>query len=288
MPRPPAGEVRRCAVLGKPVAHSLSPVLHTAAYRHLDLPWEYGRHEVDEAGLAPFVAGVDATWRGLSLTMPLKGAALGCVHEVSEVAAAVRAVNTIVFGPDGSRGGHNTDVPGMVAALRERGVDRVPSAALLGGGATARSALASLASVTGDVDVYVRTPARAAELLPLADRLGIACRARHWSARAAALQAPLVVVTTPAGAADDLSPDVPARAGVLLDVVYVPWPTPLAAAWQRAGGDVVGGLDLLVHQAVLQVLLMTGRDVPVAVLRQAGRQVLRSPGPVRRTAGQTP
>ena len=265
----PGPSQHRCAVLGAPIAHSLSPVLHAAAYRHLGLDWEYGRHEVREPELAAFLDGLDETWRGLSLTMPLKQVALSCLDEVSELARVVEAVNTVVLAPDGRRSGDTTDVPGMVAALRERGVERVPTATLLGGGATARSALASLREVADRVDVHVRTPARAEHLLQTAEQLGLACEVRPWDERGDGLAAPLVVVTTPAGAADDLVPPGP-DAGVLFDVVYDPWPTPIAAAWARAGGTVVSGLDLLVHQAALQVEQMTGRTVPVDVLRAAG------------------
>ena len=265
---------RRCAVLGAPIAHSLSPALHAAAYRHLGLDWEYGRHEVDEAGLAPFLDALDGSWRGLSLTMPLKQVALDCVDEVSPLARLVQAVNAVVLEPGGRRWGDNTDVPGMVAALREQGVSRVPTATLLGGGATARSALACLREVTDRVVVHVRSPARAAHLLPLADELGLACQVRPWDERSKHLQAPLVVLTTPAGATEDLETAGVSSSAVLFDVAYHPWPTPAARAWAAAGARVVSGLDLLVHQAVRQVELMTGRTVPVDVLRTAGLQAL--------------
>jgi shikimate dehydrogenase len=249
-------------------------VLHRTAYALLGLDWQYGRHEVQEAGLAAFLAGLDPSWRGLSLTMPLKEAALGCVDEVSDLARLVRAVNTVLLEPDGRRVGDNTDVPGMVAALRERGVDRAPTATLLGGGATARSALASLAQVADRVRAYVRTSARAGELREVASALGLACEVLPWEDRHAGLGARLVVVTTPAaGSADLAGVEAPAD-GVLLDVAYDPWPTPAATAWGRAGATVVSGLDLLAHQAVLQVTLMTGRQVPVGPLRDAGRAAL--------------
>ncbi len=265
---------RRCAVLGSPVAHSLSPVLHRTAYALLGLDWDYGRHDVDAAGLPAFLAGLDGAWRGLSLTMPLKEAALACVDDVSDLAAQVRAVNTVVIGDDGRRRGDNTDVPGMVAALRERGVTRVPRATLLGGGATARSALASLAEVADRVAVHVRTPARGTELQAVAAALGLACEVLPWADRHDGLAAPLVVVTTPPGGTDDLAGVVPPSDAVLLDVAYDPWPTPAAGSWERAGATVVSGLDLLAHQAVLQVALMTGGEVPVEALRAAGREAL--------------
>jgi shikimate dehydrogenase len=120
-----------------------------------------------------------------------------------------------------------------------------------------------------DVEVVVRNPERAGGLLQVADAAGVGCRVLPWSEAAGALAAPLVVATTPKGTADALAASVPATPGVLFDVLYDPWPTPLAAAWGAAGGSVLGGLDLLVHQAVLQVELMTGSSVPVDVLRRA-------------------
>src|SRR5471032_3411841 len=170
--------VRRCAVLGSPIEHSLSPALHRAAYAYLGLDWQYGRYEVDEAALPDFFRGLDASWRGLSLTMPLKQAAIDCVDELSETARLVEAVNTVLFEPDGRRYGDNTDVPGMVNGLRERGVGQVPAGTVLGGGATARSALAVLRQVADAATVYVRTPARAQTLLSVADELGLACTVR--------------------------------------------------------------------------------------------------------------
>ncbi|MGA4543669.1 shikimate dehydrogenase [Uniformispora flossi] len=268
----------RAAVLGSPIAHSLSPVLHRAAYRALGLDgWTYEAHEVDEAGLPAFVAGLDGSWAGLSLTMPLKRAILPLLDEVSAVATDVEAVNTVLFGTDGRRTGDNTDVPGLVAALRERGVEKVDSAAVFGAGATATSTLAALRSVcTGPVRAYVRGALRAQEMFEAGERLGVEIQIRPWEDARKAFDYPLVVSTTPKGATDHLVGDVPGSAGVLFDVVYDPWPTPLAAAWSAAGGKVVGGLDLLVHQAVLQVELMTGRPGPLAEMRAAGEAALRA------------
>ena len=139
---------RRAAVLGSPIAHSLSPVLHRAAYAELGLAhWSYDRFEVDEAALPGFLDGLDGSWAGLSLTMPLKRAILPLLDGISDTAASVEAVNTVVFTDDGRRIGDNTDIPGMIAALRERGVDKVDSAAVLGAGATASSALAALSRI---------------------------------------------------------------------------------------------------------------------------------------------
>ncbi|MET9115519.1 shikimate dehydrogenase [Streptomyces longwoodensis] len=272
-------EARRAAVLGSPVAHSLSPVLHRAAYEALGLTgWTYDRFEVDEAALPGFVDGLGAEWAGLSLTMPLKRAVIPLLDEISETAASVEAVNTLVFGEDGRRTGDNTDVPGMVAALREHGIEEVESAAVLGAGATASSALAALSRVcTGEVVAYVRSEARAAEMRRWGERLDVELRTAPWEDAAEALRAPLVIATTPAGTTDALAHAVPERPATLFDVLYEPWPTMLAARWSMVGGAVVGGLDLLVHQAVLQVEQMTGRvPAPLDAMRKAGEHALAS------------
>ncbi|BBC97155.1 shikimate dehydrogenase [Streptomyces griseofuscus] len=272
-----ATDARRAAVLGKPIAHSLSPVLHRAAYAELGLTgWSYDRFEVDEAELPGFFEKLGPEWAGLSLTMPLKRAVIPLLDEISETAASVDAVNTVVFGADGRKRGDNTDIPGMVAALREHGIEEVESAAILGAGATASSALAALSRVcTGEVVAYVRSESRAAEMRQWGRRLDVDVRTADWSEAAEALRAPLVIATTPAGATDALAAAVPERPATLFDVLYEPWPTELAARWSMYGGAVVGGLDLLVHQAVLQVEQMTGHTpAPLDAMRRAGEQAL--------------
>ncbi|MER5912027.1 shikimate dehydrogenase [Streptomyces sp. NPDC001982] len=274
---PGAAEPHRAAVLGSPIAHSLSPVLHRAAYVELGLTdWSYDRFEVDEAGLPGFVEKLGPEWAGLSLTMPLKRAVIPLLDGISDTAAAVDAVNTVVFTEDGRRMGDNTDIPGMIGALREHGIEQVGSAAILGAGATASSALAALARIcTGEVVAYVRSEARAAEMRQWGERLDVEVRTADWADAADALRAPLVIATTPAGATDALAAAVPERPATLFDVLYEPWPTALAARWSMFGGAVVSGLDLLVHQAVLQVEQMTGRaPAPLDAMRRAGEKAL--------------
>ncbi|MET9140782.1 shikimate dehydrogenase [Streptomyces sp. BPPL-273] len=273
----PATDRRRAAVLGSPIAHSLSPVLHRAAYAELGLAdWTYDGFDVGEAALPGFLGRLGAEWAGLSLTMPLKRAVIPLLDGIGETAAAVDAVNTVVFTEDGRRTGDNTDIPGMIAALREHGIEKTETAAVLGAGATASSALAALARIcTGEIAVYVRSAARADEMRGWAERLGVAVRIADWADAEEALRAPLVVATTPAGTTDALAAAVPEMPATLFDVLYDPWPTALAARWSAGGGAVVGGLDLLVHQAVLQVELMTGRaPAPLAAMRQAGERAL--------------
>ncbi|MGI5199536.1 shikimate dehydrogenase [Streptomyces sp. CA-288835] len=272
-----ATDARRAAVLGRPIAHSLSPVLHSAAYAALGLgDWSYDRFEIDEAALPGFLEGLGPEWAGLSLTMPLKRAVIPLLDEISETAASVEAVNTVVFTEDGRRVGDNTDIPGMVAALREHGIEQVDSAAILGAGATASSALAAVSRICrGEIVAYVRSEARAAEMRQWGERLETEVRIADWADAERALHAPLVVATTPAGATDALASAVPGRPATLFDVLYDPWPTALAARWSAYGGAVVSGLDLLVHQAALQVEQMTGRTpAPLDAMRKAGEHAL--------------
>ena len=262
-------------MLGSPIGHSLSPLLHREAYAALGLDWSYEAHVVTEQTLEAFLAGLDATWRGLSLTMPLKRAVLPLLDSVSERARQAGGANTVVLA-DGRRCGHNTDVPGISAAVRERHDGPVTRAVVLGGGATAASAVLGLADLgCQHVTLLVRDAARAA--------LTVAAAGRHPDGPvvdvrplgSAAPRADVLVSTIPAAAQ---TPEVLARVEdvpVVFDVIYDPWPTPLAVAAGRAGRTVVSGLDLLVHQAVLQVELMTGRpDAPLEAMREAGRRAL--------------
>ena len=261
------------AVLGSPVAHSLSPVLHRAAYRALGLQqWRYAAHEVDEQTFVPFVAGLDHTWRGLSLTMPLKEIAFEVAADVSPTALATGAVNTLVRRDTGEWDAHNTDVHGLLAALapaRHGG-----SATVLGAGATARSALAALAELgVRRVRLAVRSTPRPATLRLAAD-LGLTVEAvalERWPEGA-----DLVVSTLPPGASPGAAAALGGRRadGTLLDVVYADWPTPLARAASAAGYAVVSGLDMLVHQAAEQVRLMTGRPAPVEAMLRAAREAM--------------
>ncbi len=279
IPSPSHDGGRRAAVLGSPIAHSLSPALHRAAYAVLGLDWRYDAVDVTEVGLPAFLARLGPEWAGLSLTMPLKATVLDLLDEVTPQAAMLRSVNTVVL-REGRRQGSNTDVPGMVAALLDAGVGSAGTVTILGGGATGRSALATAAALGAtSVHAVVRDPARHRDrLAALGVELSIPVRIRPWSEIADALVAPLVVSTVPAGAGASLSAALPSAPGLLFDVLYDPWPTPLAVAWSAAGGVVIGGLDLLVRQAALQVEAMTGRPAPVEAMRAAGVAALVARG----------
>ncbi len=262
---------RRAAVLGSPISHSRSPVLHRAAYAALGLDWSYDAIDVTTSDLAGFLDTCRwPDWAGLSLTMPLKTDVLPLLDDVSETASLTRAANTIVFTEQG-RAGHNTDVAGMQRALQEaHGGGFVPQrGAIIGSGATARSALAALARMGArEIDVIARSPERARDLLPLGSDLGVVVSVSPWESPAP-IEADAVIATVPPRAADVLAARVPPAPGVLLDVAYGSGVTALTSAWTRAGGVSADGLDLLLWQAVDQVRLMTGQEPPVAVMRDA-------------------
>ncbi|MCG7285960.1 shikimate dehydrogenase [Cellulomonas sp. ACRRI] len=288
-----AGSARRAAVLGHPIGHSLSPVLHRAAYRALGLDgWSYDAVDVTEEQLPAFVGDLDATWAGLSLTMPLKQTVLPLLDHVEPLAAVVGAVNTVLVQAGGSGRpvltGANTDVHGIVAALSEglaaAGGGAAPgerpparSAVVLGAGATAASALAALAELGCPAPVVLaRSLGRTGALARAAHRMGVEPVFRSLDGALDAMAgADLVVSTLPPRAADDLAAGlaVAARAprpgAVLLDVAYDPRPTALHTAWLGAGGVAVPGERMLLHQAAEQVRLMTGRPGPLAAMDAA-------------------
>jgi shikimate dehydrogenase len=260
---------RRAAVCGQPITHSLSPVLHNAGYAAAGLhDWAYTAVEVAEDDLGDLVAALGPEWAGLSLTMPLKQAALVVADEVGPLAAAVGAANTLVRTQAGWRA-ENTDAPGMVDALREAGVESVDSVAILGAGGAARAAVAAAQDLGArQIVVYARRPANAQELGASIVGRDAPIVYGPWADAETCAEADLVVSTVPKGIADGLQPAW-RPATVVFDVLYDQWPTPLAAGAAGAGCATVSGLDLLLHQAVRQFTLFTGTPAPVAAMRSA-------------------
>jgi shikimate dehydrogenase len=258
-------------VLGDPVAHSLSPVLHRAAYVELGLDWTYDAHRVPAGGLADFVAGLDASWRGLSLTMPLKREALALADRLTDRARLAGAVNTLVLEDDGTRVGDNTDLPGAAAAIRERTTSSLASAVILGGGATAASVGLALADLgVRSVELVVREASRASETIARLEAHPAGLEVLVSSSVTS--DADIVVSTIPAAAQTPALVDRCRAAPVVFEALYDPWPTPLAAS--ASDRVLVGGLDLLVHQAALQLELFTGLSAPLGVMREAGEHAL--------------
>ncbi|OLT39539.1 shikimate dehydrogenase [Saccharomonospora sp. CUA-673] len=262
-------------MLGKPVEHSLSPVLHGAAYAALGLSdWTYDRIEVDADGLPGFVDVLGAEWAGLSVTMPGKRAALTHATEVTPRAAAVGAANTLVPIAGGWRA-DCTDVDGVTGALRTAaGYTGGGRAVVLGAGGTAAAAVVAFAELKVErVSLLVREPARAAETTEAARRAGLDVEVLRWSdvdLPALTADADVLVSTVPS---DAVAADLDTIAGVrcVLDVIYHPWPTPLAQAVAAHGGRIATGLDMLLHQAFGQVEQFTGRPAPREAMRTALR-----------------
>lgn len=256
---------------GAPIEHSLSPRLHAAAYRTLGWDWAYGRRRVDEASFTGELASLDPTYRGLSLTFPLKGVAWRAAATRDEYAERTGAVNTLLL-TDGGPHGFNTDVGGIVADLRSHGVDGIDRARIIGAGATAASAMVALGELgTHDVEVIARRPEAAAALVDIGAAGGVRVALRAMGDMrgdaGAPASVPVTVSTLPGGAIPD--PDaaraLAAGGGLLYDVVYGHWPTALATAWHEAGGAAVDGRGMLVQQAVRQIRIFSTGD-PAAPL----------------------
>lgn len=270
----------RLAVLGSPIAHSLSPMLHAAAYGVLGLDWRYEAIDVRGPALREFVETRDADWRGLSLTMPLKRDVLELLTDADQLTELTGGANTVVFDRDeraidvvpetehsadsGVRlHGFNTDVAGIVAAFADVGVTRLGSVQVLGGGATAASVLVAARALGAETaTVSARTASSAERLGGLGQRIGLAVAVRAWGMQDRSLIVPDAVISTvPGGTPPPFAfPEVVRASAVLFDVAYDPWPSELATAWLAAGGTVVPGIRMLVHQALRQVRAFVSGD----------------------------
>lgn len=257
----------QAAVLGSPVSHSLSPVLHNAAYRALSLDHAYSAIETAESELGSFLGSVGSNWLGVSLTMPLKEVAFDYADTCDELSLLTGAINTLVFGTEVSA--FNTDVLGLIDALAELGSKQISTGVIFGSGATARSALVALQRLGAtEVNCVARNVSDVERMAKIAQEIGV--NFCHTSVSESTwLTADVVVNTTPVGALDEIAHEVYSPTGLLLDVVYNPWPTQLAASWAVTGGTIVSGLAMLLHQAGHQVTLMTGKPAPVAQMREA-------------------
>lgn len=258
----------RCAVVGSPITHSLSPAMHRVAYAELGLDWTYDAVEVDEDGLEVFLRSLGDDVRGLSVTAPLKRRLAALVDDAGEVVRQLGVANTVVI-EDSHLRADNTDVPGAVAALSERGVDRIRSVRILGGGATAASIAYAVSTMGAEhVELVVRDPPRAAAAAQAAGSAGLGVTV-HTIEEPLIDKVDLLVSTVPGDVIGSRSHELVDSSHAVFDVIYDPWPTSLADAAGQAGVVVVSGLDLLAHQAALQVELMTGKPVSPQLLRKS-------------------
>ena len=259
----------RLAVWGDPIDHSRSPSLHAAAYRELGLPWEYGRRQVAEAGFLGALDELDAEWRGLSLTMPLKNVAARAAVSLDDAARLTGAVNTVLLTEDGPRG-FNTDVGGLARALREAGVTQPRATRILGAGATATSAVLSLAELGAErVEVVARRPEAVEPLRELGASVGLDVVRTSFDAQSTPEAVDVTIGALPGNVdvGDGIRPYAE-RGGLLVDVVYGNWPTSLAESWFAAGNEAINGLPMLLHQALLQVRVFVGGDAALPLERE--------------------
>ncbi|MCI1635773.1 shikimate dehydrogenase family protein [Bifidobacterium sp.] len=303
----------RCAVLGKPIAHSLSPVLHMAAYQRLGLlQWQYERCEVGVDNLEQFLDSLDSQWAGLSLTMPLKKAVMSLGKPSDTWSSKLGVANTAILDWSMSPQSptislYNTDVQGIATALKHHScnqqcadsknpavlapvkndIQNFHTALLLGNGSTATSALAACIELgIEDVLICARHPEKSTALLDLAAQFDIACAVKPLTEAATNTSGKDVVISTlPAHAADAFAEQLlecskGIHGGVFLDVVYDPRPTAAMSAWRTLGAQAIGGEMMLLYQAIPQVALMTKlgeqglpADIDAAML-QALQEVL--------------
>jgi shikimate dehydrogenase len=258
----------RLAVLGSPIAHSKSPAIQSAAYSVLGLRWEYGRAEVTGPALAAYVEGLDETWRGLSLTMPLKRDVLPLLNRREPLVDVVGGANTVRLTDEGVLGA-NTDVHGVEQALRDAGVESVELVHVLGSGATAAAVIAGVARLGARrVLVRARTPQNAQPLVGVGERVGTEVVVRPIDVEERSAIVPDVVVSTLPGHAEHglVFPESVRERAVLFDVAYDPWPSALARVWSA---PVVSGLDMLIHQAVGQLRFWLHGDSSAPIQRES-------------------
>jgi shikimate dehydrogenase len=245
----------KAAVLGAPIEHSLSPIIHESAYRLLGWNWSYSKFEVASGDLKLFLSQHQGEFRALSLTMPLKEEALPLIDSSTELVRITNAANTIIFDDLGSHG-HNTDVAGFRDALAFHKVNIPETVVILGGGATARSAIAAVDGRAKVIDVYSRSAHRGKSLVNSAQSSIV--NVKPWQTLHDSdqlLTMDLVISTTPIGTTDDLKLG-SMREGALFESLYHPWPTLFLDRWRQCGGFGIDGLDLLVWQAIGQLELM--------------------------------
>lgn len=262
---------KRAAVLGSPIAHSLSPTLHNAAYLALGIEGKYDAVEVASGELQHFmnqVKNTDANWIGFSLTMPLKEEIFKVADRIDPLAKQINSANTLLPTKDGWLA-LSTDVSGFIWALTSNQVYDFHSIQIIGAGGTARAAAAAIDAPNRTIEVISRNPNRESAMKDSVSMAEISFS--EWSNNLN-LDADLVINTTPKGAADEL----PSGNGILFESLYNPWPTKLAYKWD---GRVIDGLELLIHQAIDQIHLMTGfvidRPMMAQLLRAAGEAELK-------------
>lgn len=261
--------MKHAGVAGYPIEHSLSPIIHKAGYKALGLDWNYEKYLLKEEELFNFVSARDKELVGLSLTMPLKEKAIEISDVVTDLAKKANSANTLIFKENKVYSG-NTDVYGIVQALKTNKKLDLTNPAIIGSGATARSAVLSLNNMGAkNVMVCARNESAINQVSDLANSLGLTCQIINWNDLAKAMNASTLISTLPSQAMDKFAALGPENPGTLLDIAYDPWPSKVAMEWIFRRGFVVSGLEMLLHQACMQFELMTGLKAPITQMRQA-------------------
>ena len=262
-------------VLGSPISHSLSPLLHNAAYKFLGVAASYSAFEVRSGNLQSFLDTDGSALNCLSLTMPLKEEAMSISTSISDISRKIQSGNTL-HKVGGLWNLTSTDVEGFIHALRFNGRDATGNVLILGAGATARAVVAACNGISDTVTVVNRNPKREAAIRQAAPNLTIDFIA--WNSEIKFDQFDLVVNTTPGDSATQFVDTIDSARGTFFDVLYNPWPTQLLTHWRLAGGYGIDGLDLLIHQAISQIEIFTSltveRDQLANILREIGEQAL--------------
>lgn len=261
--------MKHAGVAGYPIEHSLSPIIHKAGYEALGLAWNYEKYLIKEDELENFVKKRDSDLVGLSLTMPLKEKAIEISDVVTDLAQQVKSANTLIF-KEGKIYSGNTDIYGIVKSLKTNKKLDLTNPAVIGSGATARSAIYALKNLgSQQVMLCARNELTLQEANDFALRIGLKSQIINWQDLSKAMNATTLISTLPSNAMDQfaaLGPEIP---GTLLDIAYKPWPSKIAMEWIFRRGFVVSGLEMLLHQACMQFELMTGLKAPVTQMRQA-------------------
>jgi len=268
----------KAAVLGSPISHSLSPLLHTVAYNELGMKSNYSPIEVKSGELRTFLSTCDASWTGFSLTMPLKEEVITLAHTVSDLARTIKSANTL-FRENGLWHATTTDVPGFVNAIEATGKKISGEVLIIGAGATARAAAAATDGLADCITVMMRSTARQVDMTDCikTSKLNFV----PWGDSSSFSSADMIISTTPLGVTDSLLDYFPKKPqSVLFDVLYHPWPTLALAKWRANGGEIIDGLDLLIHQAIDQIQIFSraslNRKDMASLLRSHSLTVLNS------------
>ena len=249
----------QAAVLGSPISHSLSPRLHTAAYKFLNIQGSYTSFEVPAGNLRKFLSDKSESWNGFSLTMPLKEEALSCVADVDPLVKRIKSGNTLV-----NQNCHwklySTDVIGFKNAWRMHNKNNPSSVIIIGSGATARAAVAAFDSASTRIEIVHRNSNREKSMRDSVSESHLDFL--PWKFSDKFFQADLVINTTPKFALDEFAQNLVIKpSGIFFDVLYDPWPTQFAQSWSQAGGEIIGGLELLIAQGVEQIKFFTSEQV---------------------------